>query len=61
MSPIRWSALQRDYLRKDRYVVAAMARLRAALTTPPGYDYTILSHTRVPDTFLSTEYKRRGD
>ncbi|PZM98313.1 MAG: type I-E CRISPR-associated protein Cse2/CasB [Actinobacteria bacterium] len=50
-------ALQRDYLRKDRYVVAVMAHLRAALTTPPGYDYTILSYTRVPDTFLSTEYR----
>src|SRR5690606_36652131 len=37
--------------------VAVMAHLRAALTTPPGYDYTILSYTRVPDTFLSTEYR----
>src|SRR5690606_36718107 len=49
--------LQRDYLSKDRYIVAVMAHLRAALTTPPGYDYTILSYTRVPDTFLSTEYR----
>jgi len=48
------AALQRDYLRHDSYAIAVMARLRAALTNPPGSDYTILSHTQVSDVFLGS-------
>jgi CRISPR system Cascade subunit CasB len=51
-------ALQQKYLKKQSGAISTMAHLRAAAGKPPGYQYTVLAETHVPDKYL---HERPGD
>lgn len=44
--------LQRDYRKEQPAAVAALAQLRAAVTSTPGFAYAVLEHTEVPSDYL---------